>query len=83
MWPARRLRGAAALALALSYASANLGADESAPVQKPEVRVGEWWTYRYTEYPTNVPRLSNYHERVSFVGPNEILTVSGDRKSVV
>ena len=76
------LRGAG-LAAALSIAPWVLAADESAPVQKPDVKVGEWWTYRYTEYPSNVPRVSNFHERVTFVGPNEILTVNrADRDSV-
>ena len=43
------------LALLLAYASAALGADETgAPVQKPDVKVGERWLYRTMNYHTNV-----------------------------
>lgn len=67
----------------LACATTVLGADESAPVHKPEVKVGEWWRYRVTENPTNVPRIAHGEQRVTFVGPNEILTVNrGDRDSV-
>ena len=83
MWAASRLRSATALALTLACASVVLGADESAPVEKPDVKVGEWWRYRATSYPTNVPKVSNYRVRVAFVGPGEILTVGGDDKESV
>ena len=83
MCPASRIPGAAALAFALAFGSVAQAADESAPVPKPEVKVGEWWTYRNTDYPTNIPRTYNHHERVTFVGSNEILTVNrGDKDSV-
>jgi hypothetical protein len=80
---ARKPCGATVLAVALAFASAVLGADETAPVPKPEVKVGEWWRYRTTDYPSNLPRVRNSEMRVSFVGSNEILTVNrGDKDSV-
>ncbi len=63
-------------AVALVFASAVFGADETSPVQKPEVKVGDRWTYRRTDYPTNLPRITTYEQRVTFVGPDEILVVN-------
>jgi hypothetical protein len=65
--------------LVASFAAA--GADESAPVQKPQVKEGDRWQYRNTDYPTNLPRVRTYDVRVSFVGPDEILTVNRDASS--
>jgi hypothetical protein len=83
MWDARRLGGVFVLALALACASAVQGADESAPVPRPDVKVGEWWRYRITDYPTNVPRVRNGEARVTFVGPNEILVVHPNNRESI
>ncbi len=73
--PAALLR-TTGFAVALVFASAAFGADESdAPVPKPEVKVGDRWKYRRTDYPTNLPRITTYEVRVTFLGPDEILTV--------
>jgi hypothetical protein len=62
---------AALLALSIPV----LGADESAPVPKPDVKVGDSWSYRFTEHQTNVPKTSRSTLRVSFAGSGVILTV--------
>lgn len=80
--PVARFR-AVATAVSLVFAIAAAGADETAPVQKPGVKVGDSWRYRATDYPTNVPRVRTTEVRVTFTGPNEILTADrGDRDSV-
>ncbi len=64
------------VAVSLVFASAAFGADDSdAPVPKPEVKVGDHWKYRRTNYPTNLPRITTFEVRVAFLGPDEILTV--------
>ena len=65
------------VAVSLVFASAAFGADESgAPVPKPEVKVDDRWTYRVLNYQTNVPTSTTSETRVTFVGPDEILTVT-------
>lgn len=75
----RQMRAAAlrasGLAVALSCATAVLGADETAPVPKPEVKMGENWRFRVSIYQTNVPIVFSLDSRVSFVGPNIIVAV--------
>ncbi len=64
------------VAVSLVFASAAFGADEpGAPVPKPDVKVGDRWTYRITTHQTNVPRSTTSESRVTFVGPDVILTV--------
>ena len=71
------------MAAVLASSSGVLGADEAAPVQKPDLKVGETWRYRATDYPSNLPRVRTSEVRITFVGPNEVLTVDrGDRDSV-
>jgi len=53
-----------------------LSADESgAPIPKPEVKVGDSWTYRRTD---NLSAAANYtyDNRVTFTAPDEILVIS-------
>ena len=64
------------IAVSLACVSAAFGADESAPVQKPEVKVGERWAYRRTDDPTKQPKVTTYEDSVAFVGTDEILTVN-------
>ncbi len=76
--PAALLR-TTGFAVALVFASAVFGVDETASVQKPDVKVDDSWTYRYTDYPTNLPRTSTSEMRVTFVEPNMILMVHTNR----
>ena len=66
-----RLLGAAIFSL-LAFSA--LGADETIPVPKPEVKVGDRWTYRHTDYWTNVTQ-STYEHRITLVEPSVILGV--------
>ena len=66
-------------AIAFGFASAVSGNDEAAPVQQPQVKVGDRWTYRYTDYPTNLPRISTSEMRVTSVEPDVILIVHTHR----
>jgi hypothetical protein len=68
-------------AVAFLVAGAAWGVDETAPVQKPQVKEGDRWRYQNTDYPTNLARVRTYSERVSFVGPDEILTLNQDGSS--
>ena len=68
------------VAVSLVIASGAWGADEAAPVQKPDVKVGDQWTYRITSYRTNVPQVSTANVQVTFVGPDSIVTVTTDGK---
>lgn len=63
------------LVLSLVFAFAALGADETAPVQKPDVKVGDRWRYQVKEYQSNVPIVSQIDSRISFLGPNAIVMV--------
>lgn len=69
---------AAAFAAALSFACAASGADETAPVQKPDVKVGDSWSYRRLEYLGNVPRETRLDVRVTFVAPDSIVTLEAE-----
>jgi len=71
----RPLVATAALLLACSA----FGADETgAAVAKPEVKVGDRWTYRRTDNLTNAASFT-YENRVESTGPDEILVVSKRR----
>jgi hypothetical protein len=63
------------IAAGLIVAFAATGADESAPVQKPDVKVGDHWRYKVSIHQTNVPTVVVFDSRVSFVGPNAIVAV--------
>lgn len=52
-----------------------LGADESAPVPKPDVKEGETWTYQFTNLVANVRKPVNVQIRVSFVSAGVIATI--------
>ena len=68
---------AAIVALYLSFSAS--GADEvGATVAKPQVKVGDRWTYRRTDYLTNKVSFT-YENRVASTGPDEILIVSKRR----
>lgn len=76
---ARRLiLEASAIAAGFWFAFAAHGADETAPVQKPDVKVGDRWTYRITSYRTNVPQVSTVKVHVAFVDANLITTITTD-----
>jgi hypothetical protein len=70
----RLLQGLAAACILWCAPAAN-AADETAPVPKPDVKVGDSWRYRVSTYPTNVPIIFSLDSRVSFVGPNVIVSV--------
>lgn len=63
------------IAAGLFVAFAATGADETAPVPKPDVKTGDSWRYRVSTYQTNVPIVFPLDSRVNFVGPNVIITV--------
>lgn len=63
------------IAAGLIVAFAAIGADETAPVPKPAVKTGDSWRYRISTYQTNVPIVFTLESRVSFVGPDIIVTV--------
>jgi hypothetical protein len=63
------------IAAGLMVAFAAIAADETAPVPRPDVKVGDSWRYRISIYQTNVPKILSIASRVSFVGPNVIVTV--------
>jgi len=77
----RPLRAFGATAL-LILASAAIGADEAAPVPKPDVKVGDSWNNRVSIYQSNTPIVFEVKSRVSFVGPGVIVAVEsgGDGK---
>jgi hypothetical protein len=78
------LHRALATAVSVLLASAVLAADVSGePIPRPEVKAGDTWTYRQTDFQPAVPRISTYVVRVTFVGPDEILTINrnGSRDS--
>ena len=63
----------------VAFVSTAFGADESGvPVPKPEVKANDTWTYRRTNYTPAVPQVTTYMERVTFVGPDEILPINGN-----
>jgi hypothetical protein len=64
-----------ATASVLLWAAAALGADETAPVPKPDVKVGDRWRYRVQTHQTNVPITTYLDTRASFVSPDAILNV--------
>jgi hypothetical protein len=66
------LLGVAAACL-LSFSA--IGADEASAVAKPDVKVGERWSYRRTDYLTNKVSFS-IEGRVVSMGPDEILLVA-------
>lgn len=68
-------------AVAFFLAVSAFGADETdATVAKPQVKVGDRWTYRRTDYLTNKVRFT-YENRVASTGPDEILVVTRRRNS--
>jgi hypothetical protein len=68
-----------ATAAALFFAFCASGADETAPVAKPQVKVGDRWTYRLTNYMTPNPTVVTGDTRVASTGTDEILMVSKRR----
>jgi hypothetical protein len=64
-----------AIVASLLVASRALGADEGAPVQKPQVKVGDHWKYRVMVYQTNVPVSVTIDNRVVLVENDLILNV--------
>lgn len=64
------------LALALISARAGLGADETMSAPKPDVKVGDSWTYRVTSHRTNVPQVSKIRVHVSFADAKLITIVT-------
>ena len=67
----------AACALLLTFSA--IGADEAAPVPRPDVKVGDRWRYRVTDYQNNVAKLTGLDTRVAFVAPDLIVNVeTGD-----
>ena len=63
----------------LPTARVALGADETdKPVARPEIRVGDRWSFRRIDKITN-RTMYDYDSRVSFVGPNVIIVVTGVR----
>lgn len=63
------------IAAGLIVAFAATGADETVPVPKPEVKVGDRWRYRVQDHQTNVPTTTYLDTRASFVSPDVILNV--------
>jgi hypothetical protein len=59
----------------LLLAFAVMAADESAPVPKPDVKVGDGWRYRVSMHDSNVPTVIFINSRVSFVAPDAIVAV--------
>jgi hypothetical protein len=70
---------AAASAAGLVLASAAFAADESVPVPRPDVKVGDSWRSRVSIFQTNLPIVFTVDSRVSFVGPNVIVAVETGR----
>jgi hypothetical protein len=69
-----------ACAFSLGTVSVAWASDETAPVRKPDVKVGDQWTYRVTVHRSNVPQVFTSRIYVSFVGPDSIVAVSTDAK---
>jgi hypothetical protein len=67
-----KLMAAAAVLLFSSFA---FGADETAPVPKPDVKVGDMWSYQFTNLVASAPKPSRAESRVMFVGGDAIMTV--------
>ena len=67
--------GASGIAASLCVAFAVPAADETAPVPKPDVKVGDSWTYRVTTYASNVPQAQRAETRVTFASADVIVTV--------
>ncbi len=76
---ARRVCSVSLVAATLGFVCSAFGADESAPVPRPDVKVGDSWRYRISIFQTNVPTVLELTSRVSFVGPNAIVAVETGR----
>jgi hypothetical protein len=63
----------------LALAASVLAADETAPVQKPDVKVGDSWRYQVKEHQSNVPIVSQINSLVTFVGPDLIVVVESGK----
>jgi len=70
-------RALAALGLALAFPACGL-AQQEAPVVRPEVKVGDRWTYRRIDYATN-RTFGRYEMRVVFAERGVIQVVSTQR----
>jgi hypothetical protein len=69
-------KAAAVAAAGLIFAFAAMGADETAPVPKPDVKEGDSWVYQLTNLAVNVPKPVRVVTRVTFASADAIVTIS-------
>ena len=73
--PSLVIRSIVAIGTLVLAVSAVGAAETDAPVSKPEVKVGDSWTYRWIDYVTTTERTT-FKASVTFVGADVILLVS-------